>query len=206
MGLTVILKRSLMVIPILIAALPVLFLPDGTTDPGYYLPELQIGIFSHGVIRFASIAIRAWISVQFAVLFSATTQFNEMLAGFRGLHIPKVLVAVFGLMWRYLFLMADEAGKLIRARASRSPEAVGRRYTGGGILWRARVTGGMAGSLFLRSLERSERVYSAMVARGYNGEVLVIESPKLKSKDMEMLITGSVLLVLIIVVGFLTGV
>ncbi len=69
-----------------------------------------------------------------------------------------------------------------------------------------RVTGGMAGSLFLRSLERSERVYSAMVARGYNGEVLVIESPKLKSKDMEMLITGSVLLVLIIVVGFLTGV
>ena len=39
------------------------------------------------------------------------------------------------------------------------------------MAWRARVTGGMAGNLFLRAFERSDRIYAAMLSRGYDGEV-----------------------------------
>jgi cobalt/nickel transport system permease protein len=53
---------------------------------------------------------------------------------------------------------------MMRARTSRSTQ-IGKPYhSGGSVLWRAQVTGNMAGSLFLRSIERSERVYAAMLS------------------------------------------
>ena len=57
----------------------------------------------------------------------------------------------------------------MRARDSRSASSPGQK-AGGSLSWRAGVVGHMAGSLFLRSYERSERVYAAMQARGYDGE------------------------------------
>ena len=50
---------------------------------------------------------------------------------------------------------------------------------GGGLAWRARVTGGMAGNLFLRAFERSDRIYVAMLSRGYDGEVRSAPMPPL---------------------------
>ncbi len=59
-------------------------------------------------------------------------------------------------MYRYLAVLSDEASRLVRARASRSADLTG--HGGGSIRWRAGVVGGMVGSLFIRSYERSERV------------------------------------------------
>jgi cobalt/nickel transport system permease protein len=42
----------------------------------------------------------------------------------------------------------------------------------------------MAGGLFLRSIERSERIYDAMVARGYDGEVRSLRPPVLQLCDV----------------------
>ncbi len=52
-------------------------------------------------------------------------------------------------------------------------------HSGMSLRWRARVTGHMVGSLFLRSYERSERVYAAMVARGYCGQLRRLDPPPL---------------------------
>ena len=82
-----------------------------------------------------------------------------------------MLVSIVAFMYRYVFVLVDEAQRLLRARAARSA-GVG-AGTGGTIAWRARVSGGMAGSLFLRTYERSERIYLAMLARGFDGEVRV---------------------------------
>ena len=71
------------------------------------------------------------------------------------------------LMYRYLFVLVEEAQSMMRARAARSA-AIGPK-SGGSIVWRAKSAGGMAGSLFIRTLDRSERIYMAMVARGYDG-------------------------------------
>jgi len=125
-----------------------------------------------GLVRFLSIAFKSWLSVQAAIVLAASTPFPELLVAMRAVRIPRLLVAIFGLMWRYLFVLADEALRLIRARAARSGNSNQPSIKAGrDLVWRARVTGGMAGNLFLRALERSDRIYLAMVSRGYDGEV-----------------------------------
>jgi cobalt/nickel transport system permease protein len=70
---------------------------------------------------------------------------------------------------------------MMRARAARSASADG---TGGGTAaWRLKVVGGMIGSLFLRSYERSERVYAAMLARGFDGELRHMHGRSLTASD-----------------------
>ena len=81
--------------------------------------------------------------------------------------MPKLFVAIVGSMWRYLFVITDEVRRCSRAQRRGTFALNGRRA--GSLAWRARVTGGMAGSLLLRFHERSDRIYAAMLSRGYNG-------------------------------------
>ena len=120
--------------------------------------------------------------MQVAVVLTSSTSFPHLLQAMRSLRLPKVLVAITGFTYRYLFVIADEALRLMRARVARSAAPSGQG--GGTVLWRARVTGSMVGSLFLRSLERSERIYSAMLARGYDGEVRALHAPTLTAHDI----------------------
>jgi cobalt/nickel transport system permease protein len=80
-------------------------------------------------------------------------------------------------MYRYMFELVDEATRLLRARVARS---VG---SGRSVTWRARVAGQMVGQLFLRSYERSDRVYQAMLARGMDGRHLTLSSHLLRRRD-----------------------
>jgi cobalt/nickel transport system permease protein len=91
------------------------------------------------------------------------------------------LVAITGFLYRYLFVLADEARRMLQAREARSGAPDGRG--GGSVAWRAQVTGSMAGTLFLRSYERSERIYMAMLARGYDGTVRTLSPPSLRLVD-----------------------
>ena len=83
----------------------------------------------------------------------------------RHLRLPALLVAIISFMYRYLFVLADEALRCACLPGYKS---------GGTVTWRARVTGNMAGQLFVRSYERSDRVYNAMLARGYSGHFLTL--------------------------------
>jgi cobalt/nickel transport system permease protein len=153
--------------PFLLAALPLVFTrpeqPLGSVDLG----PLRLTISGEGLRIFTTVAIKSWLSVQAALLLTYTTSFHDLLDALRELRLPRVMVAIIGFMYRYLAVLGDEAQRLMRARAARSAVAVGQG--GGSIAWRARVTGGMVGSLFLRSYERSERIYAAMLARGFEG-------------------------------------
>jgi cobalt/nickel transport system permease protein len=122
----------------------------------------------------------------------------------RALKMPRLLVAIFGLMWRYLFVLADEALRLVRARQARSGEAeVPGLRAGGDVAWRARVTGGMAGSLFLRAFERSDRIYTAMLSRGYDGEVRSSPLARLPAADRLVLAAGLGLLLALLALAVL---
>lgn len=187
------LRRALLAVPFVLAALPVL-----VTQAGERVLELPFGlaVTAPGLARFISVALKSWISVQMAILLAATTPFPDILMAMRALRLPRLLVAIIGLMWRYLFVMVDEAMRLIRARQARSGESglPGGRSSGGSLVWRARVTGGMAGSLFLRSLERSDRIYMAMLSRGYDGEVRALARPAISPGSWAALIVGLFLL------------
>jgi cobalt/nickel transport system permease protein len=85
-------------------------------------------------------------------------------------------------MYRYIFVIADEALRLFRAREARSANPEGK--AAGSIRWRASVLGGMIGSLFIRSYERSERIYAAMLSRGFDGEVRTLRVQEMGLADV----------------------
>lgn len=202
LGIGYVFKRALVAWPFALAALPSLF-TEGQPLIGLPLGRLPT-ITLEGAERFVSIAFKSWLSVQMAIVLAASTPFPQLLAAMRAVHIPRLLVAIVGLMWRYLFVLADEALRLMRARDARSgtpPQPAGR--VGGSLAWRARVAGGMAGNLFLRSFDRADRIYAAMAARGYDGEVRTLPPPPLTAAQWAILIASLLILGLLTLTGML---
>lgn len=161
-------RGAFVAVPFMLVALPLVFIRPGDPLGSVDLGPLRLTISGEGLRMFATIALKSWLSVQVALLLTFTTPFHDMLDALRELRMPNILVAIIGFMYRYLAVLGDEAQRMLRARASRS--ALGEDGRGGGTLrWRAGVVGSMVGSLFLRSYERSERIYAAMQARGFVG-------------------------------------
>ena len=116
----------------------------------------------------------------------------------RALRVPAVIVSIIGFMYRYLAVLTDEAARMNRGRQARSaapPQGTG----GGSIGWRARVTGAMVGSLFIRSYERSERVFAAMLARGYDGTFRTAAMPRPTDRELAAFAVALLGIVLLVV-------
>jgi cobalt/nickel transport system permease protein len=200
LGIGFVLGRAALAFPFVLAALPVIFTLPGPALTSFSIGDWTLTVSQSGLERFISVALKSWISVQAAIVLASSTPFPDLMMAMRAVGVPRLLVAIFGLMWRYLFVLADEALRLLRARAARSGQAdqPGLK-NGGSVTWRARIAGGMAGNLFLRGFERSDRIYMAMVARGYDGEVRVAPLPPLHAGSW--LALGSGLAVLAILLG-----
>lgn len=204
LGVGYVLKRAVLAAPFILAAVPLLFTVDGTPIFSVAIGPWTVSMTWEGLERFVSIAIRSWLAVQMAIVLAATTTFPDLLMAMRALKVPRILVAVFGLMWRYLFVMVDEVGRLLRARAARSGHSSDPTLkTGGSLRWRAHVAGGMAGNLFIRSIERGDHIYAAMIARGYDGEVRGFPLHPIRQAQWGVLAAGLGLLVLIHLLGVL---
>jgi cobalt/nickel transport system permease protein len=177
-----VLRRSLVALPFALAALTTAFSVPGRPIWGLEVGPWTLVATDAGAARFASVVIRGLLSVQMAVLLTATTRFPDLMHALGHLRVPRPLLAVISFMYRYLFVLLDEAGRLLRAREARSAGGAG-GPGGGSLPWRARVAGNMAGQLFLRSTERGERVYSAMLARGYAGHLLTLNPHAMRRSD-----------------------
>ena len=208
LGVGYVLRRASLALPFVLAAFPLVFMIPGTALFSLDLGPWRLSASAAGLSRFLNVALKSWLSVQAGIVLASSTPFPDLLQAMRAVGVPRLLVATFGLMWRYLFVLADEALRLIRARTARSgvvePVHGARRARAGGTLrWRARVAGGMAGSLFLRALERSDRIYVAMLSRGYSGDVQTLLLPALTPAARRTLITGLSLLALLLGAGSL---
>lgn len=191
-------KRSFVALPFALAAITLPF-----TVPGEPLAQLgPLTISDAGTVRFASILIKSWVSVQIAILMTFTTDFHDLLWAMRALRLPQVLVSIIGFMYRYLFVLADEALRLMRARAARSGQGPGGGRAGGSLVWRGRVAGGMVGSLALRAFERSERIHDAMLARGFQGEMKTLSPPVLTDRDRMALVGWVTFLAMTTMIGW----
>lgn len=200
LGLGFTFRRSFIALPFALAAITVLFSIPGKPVTSFQLLMWHFTITDAGLLRFVSIVIRSWLSVQMAILLVAVTEFPKIVHALRHLRVPAVLTVIISFLYRYLFVLADEVLRLLRAREARSAHAAG-RGAGGSVLWRARVTGNMAGQLFLRSYERSDRVYNAMLSRGYTGELMTIHPHHVHASDWLIALLSFVCLVIMQVVG-----
>jgi cobalt/nickel transport system permease protein len=93
------------------------------------------------------------------VLLANTTPFAELLRVLRRARLPALLITTLALMYRYVFVLVDEADRMKRARLSRTFTA------GRARRWQAMAT--VASQLFIRSSERAERIWASMCARGW---------------------------------------
>lgn len=200
LGLDFTFRRSFLALPFALAAVSAIFSPLGNP-----LAEWQVGSFAliptdYGLIKFASILVRSWLSVQAAILLVAVTRFPDMIHAFEHLRVPKILTTIVSFLYRYLFVLTDEVMRLLRARDARSAVAPGQK-SGRSVAWRAKVVGNMAGQLFLRSYERSDRIYNAMLSRGYTGHLRTLHPHVMKSSDWQFAALSFLLIVFLQLIG-----
>lgn len=137
-------------------------------DNKVYIEILGVGI-SGGWISFASLIIKFSLTLLAGLLLIATTKAHEIAWALRKLGIPRVFVMQFLLTYRYIFVLLEEASKVIKAYNLRSPSKNGVSL---------KVSGSLLGQMLLRSIDRGNRVYNAMIIRGFNGEYFVNKESK----------------------------
>jgi cobalt/nickel transport system permease protein len=182
LGLGFTFKRSFVALPFALAAVTAVF-----AIPGHALAHWHVGMWTltptdAGLLRFTSVLVRSWLSVQMAILLVAVTEFPDIIHALGHLHVPSIIVTIIAFLYRYLFVLTDEVMRLLRARQARSAAAPGAK-PGGSVWWRAQIAGNMAGQLFLRSYERSDRIYNAMLSRGYTGQLQTMHAQKIETAD-----------------------
>jgi len=170
-------RGSFIALPFIVAALPLLFTRKGDPIGSVDLWLFDLTLSGEGLRMVLTIMLKSWVSVQAATLLVFTTPFHDLLEGLARLRLPALMVAIISLMYRYLAVLTDEASRMMRARAARSAALPGAKRPS--VRWQASGVGNMVGALFLRSYERSERVYVAMQARGYDGTMVRHEAPPL---------------------------
>jgi len=116
-----------------------------------------------GWLTATSIAVKFTLGLLALTVLTCTTPFPLLLEAMRKLRLPKLLVMQLGFLYRYIFVLIDQALRIRRGRDFRGAARAPTRR-------RLSAVGGMIGSLFVRTIERSERIYVAMCARGYSGE------------------------------------
>lgn len=109
------------------------------------------------------------VTITSVLLLAHVTPFRDLMGALTRLKIPTVLVATLLLMYRYLFVLTEQLGRMARARRSRSFRRS--RWS----QWP--IGASLIAGLLLRSFERGERVHSAMLARGWDGTFRSLDGP-----------------------------
>lgn len=145
---------------------------------------LQLGTLgiTGGWLSFASIMLRFALTTLGVLALIATTSFNGVCMGLERLGLPDVLATQLLFLYRYIFVLGEETMRMARARAMRS---LGRRGMG------LTVYGQILGHLLLRTYERAQRIYQAMLSRGFDGHVRVVHSSRFSARDWGYLLGWS---------------
>ncbi|RLD10656.1 MAG: cobalt ECF transporter T component CbiQ [Chlamydiae bacterium] len=165
-------KRVLVIIPFVL--LVAIFLPFANKGP-------------EGWTIFWNVMIKSFLAVLATIMLSSTTKFHKLLKGFELLKFPKIMIMMLAFMYRYVFILVDEAHRMERARDS--------RYFGGEYLRQIKIVCNIIGLLFIRAYERGERVYQSMSARGFDGNIITMNELKYVKSDMifYIIFTGMIL-------------
>jgi cobalt/nickel transport system permease protein len=145
-----------------------LFWGDGQSLVLVPSPWFTLGLFK---LEGITLAINTFFRVEGALsclfFLVLTTSITDLSLLLRRVHVPKVLVEMSMLVYRYIFVFLEIAEQMTIAQTLRLGE--------GGWLKRIRGLALLASNLFIRTLEQGERTFVAMSARGYDGEIRVLE-------------------------------
>lgn len=151
-------KRLLIEVPFVLFAL---FLPF--VGGGEKVDVLGLALSVEGLWGGWNILAKATLGLAGSIVLTATTTIPDILAGLARLRVPGLIIAIAGFMVRYLDVIAGELHRMRVAMLSRGHDP---RW-----FWQLKAYAAAAGSLFVRSYERGERVYYAMISRGFEGRM-----------------------------------
>ena len=162
-------KRALIEIPFIFFAILMPFF--GTGDK---FEIAGVEVYREGLLAGTSIVVKGTLGVLAAVILSTTTTAREILRGLERLKLPAVMVQIASFMLRYVNVISDEMERMKVARESRGFVATGIKH------WKVLATS--AAALFIRSYERGERVHLAMLSRGFDGNLPMLETDKVTAR------------------------
>ncbi|HBD09304.1 MAG TPA: cobalt ECF transporter T component CbiQ [Syntrophobacteraceae bacterium] len=159
---------------------------------GIFNPLLDRAVLMHlgpieisgGWVSFASIMIRFVLTVSAALILIASTGFNAVCMALGKMGAPSSFAVQLLFLYRYIFVLTDEALRMVRARSLRS-------FGGKGL--GLRVFSYMIGQLLLRTLDRAQRIHLAMRCRGFDGEIRMVRPLKICGRDVAFLLGCSAL-------------
>lgn len=148
-------------------------------NPGKVIYEIDLSFFTitvtdMGLEIFFTTLIKSFLSVLIMTALVTSTNDTELLHGLRKIYFPKIIVSIIFLMYRYLFLIRDEAkvGQLaINSRVfQRSYRTVNKRLAF------------LAGNLFIKAFDRAENIYKSMESRGYDGNFYYVSDSAMSNR------------------------
>ena len=134
----------------------------------------------------ALMAAKIYISILVITLLVSSTRFNYLLWSLRRFKLPLVVTILSKLVYTYIFIFIDELHRTLRAYKSRTPV---RRMS------RVKVYGYIAAGILLRSMDRSDYIYRAMISRGFDGEFPEGNANRFRGMDL----TAVILFLLLVV-------
>jgi len=125
----------------------------------------------------AALLLRSTLCLLILVLLTNTSRFAEFLRGLRKLGCPRIMAVNLGFLYRYLFVLSDEIMRMRQARDCRRVGALG-------TISEMKILGSMLGTLMVRSFERADHMYHAMLSRGFSGEFPVAAPRRFSWRDL----------------------
>jgi cobalt/nickel transport system permease protein len=154
------------------------------------LPLSIVAVFTAGFAHAVSIPVKSYLSALTALILIGTTPLAVLLRGLGSLHAPKFVLLVIQFLYRYLFVLADQATTMRQAAQCRGGHGKRRRS-----LFNAAAAA--LAVLFGRSYSRAERIQQAMAARGFSGRLALLSSHELRWSDGALFVLASAVLVAI---------
>ncbi|MFO7916394.1 MAG: cobalt ECF transporter T component CbiQ [Candidatus Krumholzibacteriales bacterium] len=120
---------------------------------------------SAGWFSFVSILIKFLLTAVSVLVLFAGTGFHEICLALEKMGVPGEFVTQLNFLYRYLFVLMDEAARMNRSCSLRS---FGKRRM------KIPTVVSLLGNLLLRTMDRAERLHRAMLARGFKGRISLI--------------------------------
>lgn len=141
----------------------------------YSLPA-EIAITRPGVFSALLLVGRVSTSLSLVLLLVLTTSWPSLLKALRSLLLPQIYVQTLSMTLRYLVLLSRIVQEMCLAKKSRTIRVGKTRVE-------QRWVAAQLGTLFKWSMQLSIEVHRAMVARGFQGEVRILSSFRIRNRD-----------------------
>ena len=176
--LKIIIKRTMIALPfVLFAGISNLII---NRETAFSIGRIAI---TYGLISFVVLIIRTMFSVWALLILIATTRFSDLTKQLIRLHIPP-------LIYRYIGVLAEEVSTMLVSYRLKNPA----------YKWpHIKHMGPFVGNLFLKSINKAERIYNAMKCRGYGTKQVAYQKEKIALKDIVFFLVCTVSSVIFVI-------